>query len=107
MKYNKKNLNILGQLINLGLSAHVLSVIFTYAVGKKKTDFIKKIKDLVDSFQESLSEDEKKELGEDIKKMMEQKADEFLEEMGKSASPEEIEEYLTQLKSANSPAAGS
>jgi hypothetical protein len=85
-------------IINLGMSLNLFTLVVGFALKRQKKDFLKKLKELLDSFVESLGDKEKKELQLEMRAMMRQKAREFLGELKKGASEKEIDRIMAWLK---------
>jgi hypothetical protein len=94
---DKKGIEELKGVLGLGFSYQVISAVIGFAMRKNKTDFIEKLGVLMKDFQDSLSEEEKKELQEDISITLDKKSDEILDEMQEKMSDEEIDKVLGSL----------
>ena len=91
----KKNLLAV---VELGLAMQSMGVVVGFAVKKNRQDFLQKLNELVKSFLDSLTDEEGKELGGELKAMMEQKAVEFLSGLRGKMSEEEVEKVVAELK---------
>lgn len=97
---NKEARENLKAVLEVGIAVQTIGVTITYAMKKGKEDFLKKLNDLLVEFQNGLSEDEKKELGEDVNTMIDQKADELIKSLGEELTEEELEAAITEIKEA-------
>jgi DNA-binding MarR family transcriptional regulator len=85
--------------INIGISMQLISTVIAFAAKNNKTDFLEKLNELIKSFVEGLSDEEKKKLQEDINLMLESKAGEFANELGKKLDPQQKNEAVKTLQS--------
>ncbi len=83
--------------IEFGLFLETVTVMLGFSVKFNKTEALKKIKEIVDSFPGTLNEAEKIEYQTQIDKMIQKKGDKLLEELKKEFTADEIKEILPQL----------
>lgn len=86
--------------LEVGIAVQTIAVIVTFAIKKNKEEFLRKVNDLFVEFQKSLTEEEMKELGEDINMMIDQKAGEIAKSMGEELTEEELNAALTEIRKA-------
>lgn len=84
--------------LQVGLTVQMVSVIVAFAIKKGKEDFLKKLNTVLLEFNQGLSEEEKKELTEDTNRMIDTKAEELVESLGETLSPEELDEAINEMK---------
>ena len=88
----------LKSVLELGLTLQTILAIIAFGVKKNNEDFLKKLNSLLVEFQSSLTDDEKKELKADVDRMMDQKAEEFLTQVGLEAGEEGIDKAVEEVK---------
>lgn len=84
--------------LQVGLTVQMVSVVAAFAIKKGKEDFLKKLNSLILELNNSLTDDEKKELQSDTNAMMEQKAEELVTSLGQELSPEELDTVIQEIK---------
>ncbi len=87
----------LKKVISLGLSLETISATIAYGIKNNKSSFVENLSKLLKEFKDSLSDDEKKDLEEDIAMSASKKTDELLDKLEEELSDEEIEEMLDSL----------
>jgi hypothetical protein len=92
--------NNLKSVLELGLTLQTVLAIIAFGAKNGKEEFLKKLNDLLVEFQGSLNDDEKKELKADVDRMMDQKAEEFLTQVGLEAGEEGIDKAVEEIKKA-------
>lgn len=88
----------LKSITELGLFIQTINVLIIFCLKHDKKEILEKLKDLLLAFNESLSEEEKKEYQEDVEKMIKEKADRLADELVSSLTPEEADQVIGQLK---------
>lgn len=84
--------------LQVGLTIQMISVAIAFAMKKGKEDFLKKLNDLLLELNNGLSDEEKKELGEDTNRMIDQKAQELVTSLGEQLSEEELKAAIEEMK---------
>src|SRR3989344_7098277 len=72
------------------LFLHVVTLMTHFAFEKKKTAVINSLKVLMEQFQASLNEEEKKDYQERVDALLKEKGEELLNKLGEDLSPEEV-----------------
>jgi len=88
----------LSSIVNVGLFSQYVATSVLFSAKTEKHEMLRKFKKLVEEFENTLTEEEKKQWQEDIERMMKNKTNSILEEMRKSLSDEEIQKFLSKLK---------
>ena len=84
-------------IVELGLFLETVTVMLSFCVRFNKSETLKRVKEIVDSFPDTLSESEKVEYQKQGDRMIQKKGEKLLEELKKEFTPEEIKEMLPQL----------
>ena len=99
MDLDKQDKKIALTIIELEMFVQTLICVVHFAVGNHKSEFMKKLREMVDAFPSSLSETERGYLQKEIDAMIEKKTGDLLTEMEKELSHEEAKKILNQLVS--------
>jgi hypothetical protein len=89
--------NDLGQVVEVGLRLQAVLVVLALAIKLGKTELLTDVNAAVEKFVAGLSEPEKEELKKDMNAMMDQKADQFVDELSKTLKPEEVDKVIADL----------
>lgn len=85
--------------LEVGITVQVVSTIITFCIKKGNTDFLTKLNELIAELNKTFTDEEKEELKRDTDAAIDQKAEEFLTELGAELSEEELDEVVSELKS--------
>lgn len=85
--------------LEVGLAVQTIAVIVSFCIKRNKLEFLSKLNELIASLNNSLSDEEKKELRSDLDRMIKQKSEDFLIQLGSELTEEEINKALSELKS--------
>lgn len=81
-----------------GLMLQVLPILIDFSISKNKENVLIKLKELIQTFKDSLNEDEKKEYADRVDRLLSSKAECFVEELKKDFDEQEIKEILQMLR---------
>ena len=93
---------ILKKILETGLGIQAIGVVATFALKKNKVELLRKLRQEIENFVNNLRDDEKKELREDLDLMLENKADEFTDELLKQLDESEMQKVADELKTVAS-----
>jgi len=88
----------LRSVLRAGVVVQTISAIVTFALQYGKSDFLKKLNELLLDFQKNLPEDEKSKLKEMVKTAISERSAEFLLKLGTELNENELEQALKLLQ---------
>ena len=89
--------------LEVGVTVQAISTIVAFCIKKGKTDFLTKLNGLIEELNKTLTDEEKEELRKDMDAAMDQKAEEFLTELGTELNEEELDKVVSELKTISQP----
>jgi flagellin-specific chaperone FliS len=92
----KKNLKAV---LEVGVTVQAISTIVAFCIRTGKTEFLTKLNKSIAELNKTLTDEEKQDLRKDMDAAMDQKAKEFLTELGAELSEEELDKIVSELKS--------
>src|SRR4030042_6711325 len=99
MKLDANQIKELRTLFELGISVESLSVVAAFCLKHDRHETLKKLHQLVKEFNSSLTSNEKQELENDMKVLIEARMADVARELKTSLTDEEISDFVEELKS--------
>lgn len=84
--------------LQFGLTTSLISVMIAFAIRKQKMDFISNLNKIILEMQNSLTEEEKKELQNETDALISQKAEEMIKLVNENMDPEDVAYVISELK---------
>lgn len=84
--------------LQFSLTLDLISVMIAFAIRKQKLDFVANLNKIILEMQNSLTEEERKELQNETDTLISQKAEEMVKLVNKNMDPEDIAYVISELK---------